>query len=63
MLKCTLLFHLIDAFTEVFEMILNGLEESENRIRAVRALLCSEGQLGFAFSGCLQLLGEICMLG
>ncbi len=60
---CALLLHLIDAFAKVFEMSLNGFEESENRIGSGRALLCGEGQLGFAFSGCLQLLGEICVLG
>ena len=63
MLKCALLLHLSDAFTEVYEMSLNGLEEPENGIRAGRALLCGEGQLGFTFCGRLQLLGEICMLG
>ena len=62
MLKCALLFHLIDSFTKIFEMSLNRLKESENRIGAGCAFLCSKGQLSLAFSGCFQLFGEICML-
>ncbi len=40
-LERALLLHLVDAFTEAFEMSLNGLEESENGICAGRTLLCS----------------------
>ncbi len=62
MLKCALLFHLIDAFAKVFEMRLNRLKEAKNRIGASSTLLRRKGQLSFAFSGCFQLFGEICML-
>ena len=62
MLKCVPLLHLIDAFAKVFEMRLNRLKEAKNRIRASSTLLRREGQFSFAFSGCFQLFGEICML-
>ena len=62
MLKCALLFHLIDAFAKVFEMRLNRLKEAKNRIGASSTLLRREGQFSFAFSGCFQLFGEICMI-